>query len=158
MLDAMTVRHPLGRRLVPVVVMAAGAVIALVGSFLPWVRTGSRDRNSYDVFRVVERLGFAPDGPAATAMRWWPVVPLLAVGAVVAAWWGWPRWGGALGIIAAVYGGAVGIAVATAPDVALLDIGAGTIVTAIGAGILLAGSVAVVVVKSPTGPGARARP
>ena len=79
------------------------------------MRTGSRSRNSYDVFRVVGRLGFAPDGPAATALRWWPVVPLLTVVAVVAVWWGWGRPGGVLGIVAAVYAGVIGAAVAAAP-------------------------------------------
>jgi hypothetical protein len=164
MLGDMTLRHPLGRRLAPVVVMAAGAGLALVGSFLPWVRTGSRDRNSYDVFRVVGRLGFAPDGPAATAMRWWPLVPLLAVAAVVAAWWGWARWGGALGVVAACYGAAVGIAVANAPEPTLVDVRAGAIVTTVGAVVLLAGSVAVLVVgpgqtvSSPIDRAGRARP
>jgi hypothetical protein len=147
-----TLRAPLGRWLAPFVAMAMGGAITVLGSFLPWVRTGSRTRNSYDVFRVVGRLGFAPDGPADTAMRWWPVVPLLAVAAVVAVWWGWARSGGALGIVAAVYGGVVGLAVATAPDAGLVDIGAGTIVTVVGAGVLLAGSVAAVAVRDEVSP------
>ena len=146
MLGPMTLRAPLGRRAGAVVVMAAGGLLAVAGSFLPWVRTGSRDRNSYDVFRVVGRLGFAPDGPAATAMRWWPVVPLLAAAAVVAVWWGWARWGGVLGSAAAIYGGVVGVAVVAAPESGLVEVRAGTIVTTVGAAILLVGSIAAVVV------------
>ena len=125
----MTVHAPLGRRRLPSAAMAVGGAMVVVGSFLPWVRTGSRDRNSYDVFRVVGRLGFAPDGPAATALRWWPLVPLLTIGAVVAVWWGWVRIGGAVGILAATYAGGVGLAVWGAPATELVDIGAGPALT-----------------------------
>ena len=93
------------------VVMAAGGVVMIVGSLVPWVRTGGARRNSYDLLSLVDRLGFAPDGPAEAALRWWPLMPLLVAVAVVAAWWGWPRAGGALGVVAAVYGGGVGLAV-----------------------------------------------
>lgn len=142
----MTVHAPLGRRAAPFAAMAAGGLVAVFGSFLPWVRTGSRSRNSYDVFRVVGRLGFAPDGPAATAMRWWPIVPLLAAAAVVAVWWGWARAGGVIGIVAAVYAGVIGVAVAAAPEADLVDLGTGPTVTAVGAVVLLAGAVAALVV------------
>ena len=142
----MTVHAPLGRRLAPFVTMVVGGALTVVGSFLPWVRTGSRSRNSYDVFRVVGRLGFAADGPAATALRWWQPVPLLTVVAVVAVWWGWGRPGGALGVVAATYAGVIGAAVAAAPDAGLLDVGAGPAVTALGGVVLLSGAVAAVVV------------
>lgn len=160
----MTVRAPLGRRLAPLVVMLLGTAIALVGSFLPWVHTGSRVRHSYDVFRVVDRLGFAPDGPAATAMRWWPIVPLLGVGALVATWWGWARPGGILGGLAACYGLAAALAVRDAPDVSVVSIGAGTVVTMVGSGVLLAGSLSAIAVGAgaplsrPTARGRRAAP
>jgi hypothetical protein len=164
MLERMTVRAPLGRRLAPLTVMAVGAAVSLVGSFLPWVHTGSRARNSYDVFRVVDRLGFAPDGPAATAMRWWPIVPLLGVAALVATWWGWARPGGLLGGVAACYGLAAGIAVHDAPQARVVDIGGGSVVTMIGSGVFLAGALGALVVgvgapvSPPTARGGRARP
>ena len=126
--------------------MAAGAVITVVGSFLPWVRTGGRRRNSYDLFAIVGRLGFAPDGVAATALRWWPIVPLLAVVAVVSAWWGWPRIGGSVGVLAAAYAGGIGLAVSIATDASrFVRIQAGAPVTAFGGGVLLVGSVAAIV-------------
>ena len=87
--------------------MAVGAALAIVGALLPWLRTGGRSRNSFDLFRIVRDLGFAPDGAAAAVIRGWPVVPLLAVVGVVAAWWGWARAGGVIGVVAAVYAGAV---------------------------------------------------
>jgi len=165
----MTVRSALGRRARAVVVMAVGAVVMVGGSLLAWIRSGDARRNSYALFALVERLGFAPDGPAAAAIRWWPLVPLVAVVAVVGAWWGWPRAGGIVGIVAASYAGGVGVAVATASSPGV-DIEPGPLVTAIGGAILLAGSIACVVagardttrtVRSPTdlaGPGRHAAP
>ncbi len=121
--------------------MTIGAAVTIVGSLLTWVRSGGVSRNSYDIFRLVGRLGFAPDGPAATALRWWPVMPLLAVTGVVAVWWTWPRTGGLLGVLAACYAGVVAVAVLAAPAEGLVDIGFGPAVSSVGAAGLLAGSV-----------------
>ncbi len=153
----MTVRAALGRRGPAVAVMAVGAFVMIGGSVLAWLRTGGRRRHSYELFDLVERLGFAPDGIGAWALRWWPLMPLLAVLAVVTAWWGWPRAGGAIGIAAALYAGGVGLAVGTASSPAV-DIARGPAVTAIGAAILLGGSVACIAaaardarrIRSPT--------
>jgi hypothetical protein len=158
-----TLRAPIGRRAVPVVVMAVGAALAIVGALLPWIRTGGRSRNSFDLFRIVRDLGFAPDGVAAAVIRGWPVVPLLAVVGVVAAWWGWARPGGVIGIVAAVYAGAVGVAILAAPTRGrVLARAIGPTVTTVGGVALLAGSIAVLVVgravRSPTATGAPARP
>jgi hypothetical protein len=143
----MTVRSPMGRRGPAVILMAVGGVVMIVGSLVPWVRTGGARRNSYDLLSLVERLGFAPDGPAEPALRWWPLVPLMVAVAVVATWWGWPRAGGALGVVAAVYGGGVGLAV-TRYDADLVRVEAGPTATFVGALILAAGSIAAIVVSS----------
>ena len=153
-------RAGIAGRAIAVVVMAAGAVAVIVGSLLPWVRTGGRRRHSYDLFELVERLGFAPSGPVATALRWWPLVPLLAVSAVVAAWWGWPRAGGLVGEIAALYAGAIALAVSLAPSDRAIDALAGAPVTFLGAVALLGGSVAAIVAgfRSPVRRRRPARP
>jgi len=136
--------------------MTAGAAGVIVGSSMAWVRTGGARRNSYDLFAVIGRLGFAPDGPASAALRWWPLVPLLAVAGVVVAWWGWPRPGGALGILGALYAGGVAIAVSAAPAASdVIDVEPGALVTAIGGVALFVGSVLCVVI--PTRPTGRAR-
>jgi hypothetical protein len=136
----MTVRSAIGRRGPAVVTMAVGAVVLIAGSLLPWVRTGGVRRNSYDLLSLVERLGFAPDGPIEPALRWWPMMPLLATVAVVGAWWGWPKTGGVVGVIAALYGGGVGTAVMWArSNVVHTQFGAP--MTMIGAVILAAGSI-----------------
>jgi hypothetical protein len=139
--------------------MAVGGVVAIVGALLPWLRTGGRSRNSFDLFRLVDDLGFAPHGPAAAAIRWWPLVPLLAVVAVVAAWWGWARAGGALGIVAAAYALTVAVAVLTAPTRGrVLARAPGVVVTAVGGAVLLAGSIAVLVVTTTIRRDRRGRP
>jgi len=121
--------------------MAVGAAVVVTGTLLPWVRTGGRRRNSYDVLELVERLGFAPDGAAATALRWWPVVTVLVVLAVVATWWGWPRLGGATGLVAAGYAGTMAAVVAFRGS-AIVRVEVGPTVTIVGAVVLAAGSAA----------------
>jgi hypothetical protein len=143
--------------------MAVGAALAIVGALLPWIRTGGRSRNSFDLFRIVHDLGFAPDGAAAALIRGWPVVPLIAVVGVVAAWWGWTRTGGVIGVVAALYAGTVGVAILTAPTRGrVLARAIGPTVTTVGGVVLLAGSIAVLVVgrgvRSPTPSVAPARP
>ena len=94
---------------------------------------------------LVERLGFATDGVAATALRWWPLVPLLAVGAVVAVWWGWPRTGGRRsGSSPRCTPAGSAVAVARAPAGELVDVGLGPVVTIAGALALLGGSIAAI--------------
>ncbi len=124
-------------------VMTAGAAVTIAGTLLPWVRTGGRARHSYDLFALVDRLGFSPDGSAALALRWWPLVPLLAVGAVVLAAWGHAIAGGVLAVLAAVYVGAVAITVGTRGAQAV-DVLVGVPVTIAGTILLVGGAVAVV--------------
>jgi len=133
--------------------MAVGATVAIVGALAPWIRTGGRTRNSFDLLRLVDDLGFAPDGAAAAVIRWWPLVPLLIVVGVVAAWWGWARTGAAVGIVGALYAGAVGAVVLAAPTRGrVLGRAIGPYLTTIGAVALLAGAVAVLVVGAGVSP------
>ena len=117
--------------------VTAGAVLVLLGTFLPWWRSGTKGRSSYQLLELLDRLGFAPDGPAATAVRWWPVVPLLLVVAIVAVWW--ERWAMAALVAtgAALYALIFAIAIRTAPGTAMI----GTMVTIIGSVVLLVGAV-----------------
>ena len=125
--------------------MAGGALVVIVGSLLPWLRTGGRRRHSYDLFELVERLGFAPGSVAAALLRWWPVVPLLAVGSVVAAGWGLLRIGGFLGIGAAMYAGGTALVVILAPSGRSIGAQFGAVVTAVGGLLLLVGGAAALV-------------
>lgn len=122
--------------------IAVGGSVAVVGTFLPWLRSGSVDRSSYEIFDLVDRLGFAPDGPVGWMIRLWPVVPLLfaVAGAVqftmsLAPVWVWTR--RLAPIVAAVYAGGVAAVLRVAPDAGLVRFRYGTAVTAAGAVIVL---------------------
>ena len=99
------------------VVTAAGAVV-VAATFLPWLRAGATSRSSYDLLGMIDRLDLAPGGMVSTAIRYWPVVPLLVTAAVVGAWWGAQWWAFAAACVAALYAGGVGVALLlTARDV-----------------------------------------
>jgi hypothetical protein len=132
------------RRHVGVTAVTAGAVVALVGTFLTWVRSGAAERSSYDVFDLVDRLGFSPNGVVGIALRAWPLVPLLLALSVAVHWWSveHPLSQAArivLTAIAAIYPGAIAVAVANAPEISLFEVGPGPIVTVIGAAVMLLG-------------------
>lgn len=126
-------------------IASSGALVVLVGSFLPWLASGTANRSSYDLFDIVDRLGFSPDGAVGWAIRLWPLLPLLLVLTVVshhlrvdAAWL--PVVRSTSTALAALYAGAVALAVRLAPDVDLFQPRIGPWVTLAGA-VLLALSV-----------------
>ena len=131
-------RRVLDHRFRGPVVVTVGGVVALIGTFLPWLRSGSRNRSSYTIFDLVERLGFAPGGVMAWSLRLWPLVPLLLVAGVVT---GWLAEGDRrllrihVGVSILIVGWltATAAGVLLAPDVALFRIGVGPSVTSIGA-------------------------
>jgi hypothetical protein len=116
------------------VAATVGAGIAIVGTFLPWLRSGSRNRSSYTIFDLVERLGFAPSGVVSWSLRLWPIVPMLLVLDVVAVWVVTSTGKGrrsllvTTGVIALWVAGTA-VAVRFAPDAGLFRIGVGPLVT-----------------------------
>ena len=128
------------------VTVTAGAVTALIGTFLPWLRSGARDRSSYAIFDLVERLGFAPDGPVAWSLRLWPLVPLVLVALSVACWavvtrhLGW-RVAASITGVGVVWVAGTSMALVLAPDVGLFRIGVGPTVTLVGVVVAGAGVV-----------------
>lgn len=124
-----------------------GALVALVGTFLTWVRSGTAERSSYEIFDLVDRLGFSPDGPVGWAVRLWPLVPLLLVLTVVVRWWPtqarWMQLGrDVLPGVTAVWVGATAAAIAAAPEGAgVIRIGPGPVVTVLGAAVMILGVV-----------------
>ena len=126
--------------------VSAGAAVVLVGTFLTWLRSGATDRSSYDVFDLVDRLGFSEGGLVGWALRLWPLLPLLLVLAVIAWWWPssgsrWTASRAALTLVAALYAGAVAVVVANAPEVALFSVGPGPVVTIVGSVVMVVGLV-----------------
>lgn len=132
------------RARVPPTVTTVGAAVTLLGTFLPWLRSGSVDRSSYEIFDLVERLGFSPNGLVAWTLRLWPLVPLLLVFSAIALWLRptdarLRRMLAALPIAAALVVGGIALAVSLAPDVALFRIGIGPWVSVAGAMLMVVG-------------------
>ncbi len=60
-------------RVAALVFAAAGLVLALIGSFLPWVVSGQVRRSSYAVTGMIDRLGIAGDGVLGSLVAGWPL-------------------------------------------------------------------------------------
>lgn len=122
-------------------IASSGAFVVLVGSFLPWLASGSASRSSYDLLGIIDRLGFSPDGAMGWAVRLWPLMPLLLVVTVVshhvrvdASWL--PAVRAATTSLTALYAGAVAVAVRSAPDAGLFRPQVGSWITLAGAALL----------------------
>ena len=85
------------------VAAAICSVVVVVGMSLPWVYSGHIARSSFQLLGLIDRLGFAPDGPLRPAIKWWPMVPLLLAVALVLMFWSRYRSGAAVGILASLY-------------------------------------------------------
>jgi hypothetical protein len=135
-----TYAFPVQRFLIGRVAVTAGAAVAAVGTFLPWLRSGTRRRNSYEIFSLIDRLGISQSSVVGWGLRLWPVVPLLLVLAVTFQWF--PRkWVSAGAVVATVvYAGGVAAAVELAPSTSLIAVEYGPAVTLIGTAILAAGA------------------
>ena len=114
----------------------AGAVV-VAATFLPWLRSGATSRSSYELLGLLDRLDIAPYGPVSTLVRWWPFVPLLVTVAVVLAWW--RRWVASLvaAVIAVVYAGGVGAALAIGSQDTPITLGPGPVVCAVASVVFL---------------------
>lgn len=123
--------------------VTAGAALTLVGTFLPWLRSGTSNRTSYEVFELVERLGFSPNSAVGWALRLWPLVPLMLVTATVVQWWNVRRFQASKIIpgLAAVYAGGTAAAVKWSPSDGLIRAGVGPIVTLLGCSLMVTGTV-----------------
>lgn len=110
----------------------------VVGTFLPWLYSGSRTRNSYAADGAVRRLiGVHGIGDAALAA--WPFVSLACGAAVAAFVLGLPRIAAAIALLAAVGTATGAIAMLTASGSGVVrPANVGPIVTLAGALAVLA--------------------
>jgi hypothetical protein len=139
-------------------IASSGALVVLVGSFLPWLASGTANRSSYDLLGIVDRLGFSPDGLVGWAVRLWPLLPLLLVVTVVshhvrvnAAWL--PIVRSTSTVAAALYAGSVALAVRLAPEIGLFRPRIGPWITLAGAALLALSAVLSAWYREPTGTG-----
>jgi hypothetical protein len=85
---------------------AAGLVTLVVGTFLPWLRSGDVGRNSYTSFGLLHRLIGFP-GWAEVLLRAWPLLGALCAVVVLVAVAGLPRLAAALTLLAAAWSATV---------------------------------------------------
>lgn len=126
--------------------MSAGAIVALIGSFLPWLRSGQRSRTSYELFQVADRLGFGDTGAAGWALRLWPLVPFATALVITLQWWHptslLRRLGATvLPALTAIAIGGIAMVLILAPSISLFRVGVGPMVTVLGGVLMLAGAV-----------------
>jgi hypothetical protein len=121
-------------------VATAGGLLALVGTFLPWLRSGTRRRNSYEIFALVDRLGISESSLVGWGVRLWPVVPLLLVLGVVLLWFAPGVPATAVVVLTVLYAGGVSIVVNRAASNSLLSVTGAPIVTISGLALLGAGT------------------
>ena len=124
--------------------VGGGAVLTLIGTFLPWLSSGAVLRSSYELFDLVDRLGFSPDGAVRWALRVWPLAPLLLV--LTAVTQGLPGSDRrirvarlVLAISAICYVGGTAAAVRLAPEAGLFRLRFGIWITLIGAVTMVVG-------------------
>lgn len=117
--------------------VTAAAGVALIGAFGPWLKSGRNRRSSFELFDLVERLGFAQDGVFAWVVRLWPIVPLAVIASVVAAWMAKTRIAGAIGLVGGMYVAVVAVGIMQAPRAGLIRTAWGVPVALVG-GVLLA--------------------
>lgn len=130
------------RRAILPAVITVGAAVTIVGTFMPWLRSGDSDRNSFQLLSLLDFLGFSPDGPMGWAVRAWPLIVLICVLAAVTAWRGmWP-----VAAITGIGGGSYALGLAWAvrdsATTSLLVARSGTAVTMIGGLVLVVASLA----------------
>lgn len=129
---------PLSTRRALVVFTGSGALL-LLGTFLPWLRSGSTTRSSYALVGLIDRLDIAPGGAAALAITAWPFVPLLVTTAVVAAWWGRSTTALVVAVVAALYAGGIAAVLAVGSAGTPITVGIGPWVCA-AAGVAFLGA------------------
>ena len=123
-----------------VALSGAGATLVL-GTFLPWLRSGTMTRSSYDLLGLIGRLDVAPNGAAAALIRWWPLVPLLVTGAVILAWWERCRWALAIAVLVTLYAGGVAAVLVVGAAKTGITIGIGPWVCSVASLVFMAAAV-----------------
>jgi hypothetical protein len=117
--------------------LGVGLVLTVVGTFLPWLRSGQTTRNSYASDGVARRLLHA-DGPLNALLHAWPFVSLACALALALLVLGLVRSGAAVAVLAAVCAAAVSVGVLTADDRSFVRPDTfGPIVTLSGSGLTL---------------------
>lgn len=133
------------RRLLGAVAGGAGIVVTIVGTFLPWLVSGSVRRNSYAVAGLADRLLLEPGSFGAVVVSAWPYLgPFLLLSVVAAALRRWRTAAVVAGVGSVLAGVVAGLAVVIGPSDELISLSlVGPLVVLVGAVVTLAGAVLV---------------
>lgn len=136
---------------------AAGILTMVLGTFLPWLRSGDVQRNSYASFGVLRRLiGFR--GAVETLLRGWPLLGAVCALVVVLAAAGLLRTAALLALVVAAWAAAVGGAALARPPAAGIRVERlGPIVTITGAAAITAAAIVILISRAWVGRTARDR-
>ncbi len=85
-----------------------GIVVLILGTFLPWLRSGRSERNSYETGGALRRL-LGLHGVLDTAVSAWPFAGLLCAAVVAVFALGLPRCAAGLALLTALATGAVAV-------------------------------------------------
>jgi hypothetical protein len=117
---------------------AVGMALVVIGTFLPWLRSGRRLRNSYQADGAIRRL-LEPQGPAHFVLSVWPAISIACAVAVALYALGARTVALTLGLLIGLGVAAVAIGALSAPRVhAASVVPPGPVVTLIGAASVLA--------------------
>jgi hypothetical protein len=97
-----------GRHQTGAVLGGAGIVVLVVGTFLPWLRSGQSWRNSYETGGALRRL-LGWHGALDTAVSAWPFAGLLCAAVIAVFALGLPRCAATLALLTALATGAVAV-------------------------------------------------
>ncbi len=118
--------------------LAAGLVLLVAGTFLPWLRSGTVERSSYRTDGVIRDL-LDLNGVAGAVLMAWPFLSLLCAVALGLLILRLPRTGTALAVLCALAAGAVSVPVLLARSPGMVAVAAtGPAVTLAGCVVVLA--------------------
>jgi hypothetical protein len=127
----------------------AGLGVLVLGTFLPWLRSGQVSRNSYQTGGALQRLLSLP-GPLQTAVSVWPFVGLACAATVALFAIGLHRSAAAASLLTAAAAAVISIAALTVSGSGLVaPVRLGPIVTLLGAILVVAAASLVLVSRRP---------
>ncbi len=118
-------------------VAVLGLVVVVVGTFLPWLRSGHATRNSYRASGTIRRI-IHPPGPLGVLFTVWPLLAVAAAAAIALLVLRMRRLGALIGLLTALLaGGAAFEAVRSASSAYAAVVTSGPTATLIGAGLII---------------------
>lgn len=128
---------------------ALGLAVLVLGTFLPWLRSGRVTRNSYEATGAVRRL-IHPPGVLDDLFRVWPLLGAVCALAVAAYLLRLRALGPVLGVVASLAGGAAALAALNATGNAYASVtNTGPVITIVGAAIVLISVGASLAIRGP---------